>query len=46
MKEALDLAIGDFGIDLELFDCKKRGVVDAVNFLYAGETLYEEWLWP
>ncbi len=46
MKEALDLAISQFGVDLKLFDCKNRGVVDAVNFLYAGETLYEEWLWP
>jgi len=46
MKEALDLAISQFGVDLRQFDCKNRGVVDAVNFLYAGETLYEEWLWP
>jgi subtilisin-like proprotein convertase family protein len=46
MKEALDLAISEFNVDLQQFDCKNRGVVDAVNFLYAGETLYEEWLWP
>jgi len=46
MKEALDLAISQFKVDLRQFDCKNRGVVDAVNFLYAGETLYEEWLWP
>ncbi|WP_022665711.1 M6 family metalloprotease domain-containing protein [Desulfospira joergensenii] len=46
MKEALDLAVSEFGVDLSLFDCKQRGVVDAVNFLYAGETLYEDWLWP
>ena len=46
MTEALDLAISQFGVDLKQFDCKNRGVVDAINFLYAGETLYEEWLWP
>jgi M6 family metalloprotease-like protein len=46
MQEALDLAISQFGVDLGQFDCKNRGVVDAINFLYAGETLYEEWLWP
>ena len=46
MKEALNLAINEFGVDLHQFDCKTRGVVDAINFLYAGETLYEEWLWP
>jgi len=46
MNEALDIAISDFGVDLRQFDCKNRGIVDAINFLYAGETLYEEWLWP
>ncbi len=46
MREALDLAISQFEVDLRQFDCKNRGVVDAVNFLYAGETLYAEWLWP
>jgi M6 family metalloprotease-like protein len=46
MKEALDLAVREFGVDLAQFDCRNRGVVDAINFLYAGETLYEEWLWP
>lgn len=46
MKEPLDLAISQFKVDLTQFDCKKRGVVDAINCLYAGETLYSEWLWP
>lgn len=46
MEEALDLAVNEAGVDLGQFDCKNRGVVDAINFLYAGETLYEEWLWP
>jgi M6 family metalloprotease-like protein len=46
MNEALDIAVSEFGIDLGQFDCKERGVVDAVNFLYAGETLYSDWLWP
>lgn len=46
MEEALNQAISEFRVDLSQFDCKQRGVVDAINFLYAGETLYEDWLWP
>ncbi|WDP90735.1 MAG: M6 family metalloprotease domain-containing protein [Desulfobacter sp.] len=46
MEEALNIAINDFGVDLSRFDCRQRGVVDAVNFLYAGQTLYQNWLWP
>lgn len=46
MEEALSLAIDEYNIDLEQFDCTDRGIVDAINFLYAGETLYEGWLWP
>ncbi len=46
MVEALSLAIREYKLDLSRFDCTGRGVVDAINFLYAGETLYEGWLWP
>lgn len=46
MNEALSLAVSEYNIDLSRFDCTRRGVIDAINFLYAGETLYEGWLWP
>jgi M6 family metalloprotease-like protein len=46
MNEALSLAVSKYNLDLSRFDCTGRGVVDAINFLYAGETLYEGWLWP
>lgn len=46
MVEALSTAITDYNLDLSQYDCTGRGVVDAINFLYAGETLYEGWLWP
>lgn len=46
MGEALSLAVSEFNIDLSRFDSTGRGTVDAINFLYAGETLYEGWLWP
>lgn len=43
--EALNL-VADMGIDLAQFDSRKEGILDAVSFFYAGETLYEGWLWP
>ena len=46
VKEALDLAISEFGIDLADFDSRDEGVVDAINFLYAGESQYNGDLWP
>jgi len=46
MKEALDKAVSEFGIDMAAFDSRNRGIVDGVNFVYAGETLYEGELWP
>lgn len=46
MNEALSLVVSEYNLDLSRFDCTGRGVVDAINFLYAGETLYEGWLWP
>ncbi|MGE5671468.1 MAG: M6 family metalloprotease domain-containing protein, partial [Fibrobacterota bacterium] len=44
--EALQVAVRDFGIDLALFDSRNEGIVDALNFLYAGRTVYEGELWP
>lgn len=43
--EAMQLAVAS-GIDLKQFDSVDEGIVDAVNFLYAGQSRYEEELWP
>ena len=43
--EAMQLAVAT-GIDLKQFDSRDDGVIDAVNFLYAGQSRYEEELWP
>lgn len=43
--EAMQLAV-DTGIDLQQFDSVGDNVIDAVNFLYAGQSRYEEELWP
>jgi M6 family metalloprotease-like protein len=46
MKEALDLAIATFGVDLADFDSRGEGIVDAINLMYAGRTVYDGELWP
>lgn len=46
VKEALDLAVRQFGLDLTDFDSHDQGFVDAVNFMYAGRTVYDGELWP
>ncbi|HET7112630.1 MAG TPA: M6 family metalloprotease domain-containing protein, partial [Pyrinomonadaceae bacterium] len=43
--EAMQLAVAT-GIDLRQFDSRNDGIIDAVNFLYAGQSRYEEELWP
>ena len=43
--EAMQLAVNT-GIDLTQFDSIGDGVIDAVNFLYAGQSRYEDELWP
>ncbi len=43
--EALDAVVA-LGVDLAQFDSRGEGVLDAVSFMYAGDTLYEGWLWP
>ena len=45
VEEALDLAIAG-GLDLKQFDSQDEGIVDAVSFLYAGQTQYLGELWP
>lgn len=45
VKEALDLAIAD-GVDLGRYDSRGEGIVDALNILYAGQTMYMGELWP
>ena len=51
VKEALDKAVEQFGINLSDFDSNGDGVIDAVNFMYAGRTVYgvfgvSDNLWP
>jgi M6 family metalloprotease-like protein len=46
MREALNIVYNDPGINFEEFDSQGVGIIDAINFLYAGQTVYEDWLWP
>lgn len=46
VKESLDLAVSEFGIDLSDFDSRNEGIADAINFLYAGDSQYSGQLWP
>lgn len=45
VQEAMNL-VAQNGIDLTQFDSRDDGIIDAVNFLYAGPSRYEEELWP
>ncbi len=45
VEEALRLAVAD-GVDLERFDSRHEGILDALNVLYAGQTQYVGELWP
>jgi M6 family metalloprotease-like protein len=45
VREAMDLVVAS-GIDLRQFDSRGEGIIDAINFLYAGQSRYEEQLWP
>ncbi len=45
VKEALDLAVKN-GLDLKKFDSRGVGIIDAMSFLYAGQTQYLGELWP
>ena len=44
--EALQMAVQEYRLDLAQFDSRNEGIVDAVNFMYAGRTVYEGELWP
>ena len=40
MREALLAAIEEYDLNLEEFDSRNEGIVDAVSFMYAGRTVY------
>jgi len=40
IKKAMDIVINDLNIDLDQFDSKNEGIVDAINFLYSGDSQY------
>jgi M6 family metalloprotease-like protein len=46
VREALEIAINDYNLDLSDFDSLNEGFVDALSFMYAGRTLYVGDLWP
>lgn len=46
VEEAMDLVVNDLRVDLRQFDSRNEGIVDAVNFLYAGQTQHVGELWP
>lgn len=45
VEEALQLAV-DSGLDLTQFDSRNEGIIDALNILYAGQSIYQGELWP
>ena len=45
MKRLWRLAVAD-GVDLSEFDSRGEGIVDALNILYAGQSVYQGDLWP
>ena len=45
VEEALALAVAD-GVNLSDFDSQNEGIVDALNILYAGQSVYQGNLWP
>jgi len=46
VKEALDIMARQLNHDFSQFDSRNEGIIDAVNFMYAGRTVYEGELWP
>jgi len=46
VREVMDIVVNDLGIDLSEFDSRGEGIVDALNFMYAGRTVYDGALWP
>ncbi len=45
VEEVMDAVVND-GINLADFDSRNEGIVDAINILYAGDSLYQGDLWP
>lgn len=45
IEEALQLAVQS-GVDLTQFDSRGEGIIDALNVLYAGKSVYSGDLWP
>lgn len=45
VEEALNLAVAS-GLDLSQFDSRNEGIIDALNILYAGQSIYQGELWP
>ncbi|WP_342719859.1 M6 family metalloprotease domain-containing protein (plasmid) [Bacillus paramycoides] len=45
VEEAMDIVVNNLNIDLEQFYSKGRGIVDVINFLYAGESDHRGELW-
>lgn len=45
VQEALQLAVAA-GVDLRQFDSRREGILDALNILYAGQSVYQGELWP
>ncbi len=45
VEEALGLAVAS-GLDLSQFDSRHEKIIDAINILYAGQSVYEGELWP
>ncbi len=46
VEEALDAVAARLNNDFSQFDSRSEGIVDAINFVYAGRTVYEGDLWP
>lgn len=46
VKEAMDIVVNELHVDLRQFDSNNDNIVDAINFLYAGESQYDGDLWP
>ena len=46
VEEALEAAIDQFDLDLSDFDSRDEGIVDALTFMYAGDSQYDGELWP
>lgn len=45
VEEALE-KVSQLGIDWSRYDCRGEGIVDAINFVYAGDTQFIGNLWP